>query len=645
MSSNVMNATATTGIKGSDCYTSTSSHLNDLYVRLNRGLAEADIQAYIDAVFRTGSAQDKVDLFVLAFQTRDIRGGKGERDLFRHIWLDLSLREPEAAAATVALVPEYGYWEDLNQLAHKTKGRGPYVARDGGAGDWLLRETILQTLLKQLVEDETAVISSSMNPEVGVPKLSLLARHLPREGNAKAEDAALAKELAQRLYPSDKERNKKYRKRVAALTKVLAVPEVAMAAKNWSSLDPAKLPGRCLKTKLKGLLNQPVKSKHGRKVVLADADRMACADKFKTHLARAAKGEAKVKGANTVFPHELVAKVLKHLQAPATVQKWVAGGGGGGSAAYEDEYDSYDDDGDQYGYGGGRARGHGSYVEVPNPDRLSPEELDGFEAQWRSIVDPIKALGVLGEWLAMCDFSGSMAGDPMYVSFALGLIIAECNCGVFKNCILTFDSTPTLYRFKTAGFVSRIQELVSAGVSQGLSTDFQAAYNLVLKTLIDSGVPAADAPKYLLVLTDMGFDKASSHGGVRISSYRHAVKTADHETHIQIARRAFVKQGDALFGDGKGWAAPTVVVWNLRDLADFQAKAQEDGVLQVSGWSPSLLKLLATRGVGAFNSEAILRIALDDPRYDPVRAAVVRFFGLPPALAAAPAAVDFEAVD
>ena len=161
----------------------------------------------------------------------------------------------------------------------------------------------------------------------------------------------------------------------------------------------------------------------------------------------------------------------------------------------------------------------------------------------------------------------------------------------------------------------------------------------------------------------MGFDKASKHGGYNaytgsMSSYRHAVKTADHETHVQIARRAFVKQGDALFGDGKGWAAPTVVVWNLRDLPDFQAKAKEEGVLQVSGWSPSLLKLLATRGVGAFNSEAILRIALDDPRYDPVRAAVGRFFGLPAPVPAAPApapaagggavydvARDMEAVD
>ena len=612
-----------TGVKGSDCFKSTSSHLNDFYVRLNRGLPEADIQAYIDAVFRDGSAQDRVDLFVLAFQTRDIRGGKGERDLFRHMWLKLALGEHFAAAATVALIPEYGYWEDLNQLAHKTKGLS-------------VRETILQTLLKQLVDDEAAVVASSMNPELGSPKLSLLARHLPREGNAKAEDAELAKELAARLYPGDRERNKKYRKRVAALSKVLAVPEVAMAAGNWSSLDPAKLPGRCLKTKLKGLLNQPVTGKYGRKIELVDADRVACADKFKTHLARAAKGEAKVKGANTVFPHELVAKVLKHLQAPENVRKWVNGLGAGEGG----DSDSYDDEGDQYGYGGGYRRS-GAYVETPHPDRLSAEELDGFEAQWRSIVDPIKALGVLGEWLAMCDFSGSMAGDPMNVSFALGLIIAECNTGVFKDCILTFDSTPTLYRFTTGGLVNRVQELVAAGVSQGLSTDFQAAYNLVLKTLIDSGVAATEAPKYLLVLTDMGFDKASEHVGDRytgrINHYRHAVKTADHETHVQIARRAFVKQGEALFGDGKGWAAPTVVVWNLRDLPDFQAQTQEEGVLQVSGWSPSLLKLLATRGAEAFNSEAILRITLDDPRYDPVRAAVERFLLWPNA--------DMEAVD
>lgn len=571
-SQNSINMFATRGKKGSDCYASTSDMKADLYVRLNRGLKEVDLIGQIDAIIGGASPQDLVDLWVLAFQTRDIRGGKGERDLGRMMWLRLASHMPAAASATVGLLPEYGRWEDINQLIHGM-----------GSDQWLLRHALMVQIAAQLRKDDAILASGSG------AKLTLVGRHVPREHDNRPKDKALAKELALLMYPGDEKRNKKYRQLVARLGRALEVPEVAMSAGQWSSLKPAKMPGRCLTTKLKGLLNQPVRGTFGRKVILTDPDRVACAATFSEHLGRASKGEAKVKGADVVFPHELVAKVLKHCEVPALTQTWVPESG--------------------------------EWISKPNPERLSAEELDAMEAQWRSIVDPIKAAGVLGEWLAMCDFSGSMAGDPMHVSLALGLIVAECNTGLFKDCILTFDSTPILHTFRISGLVNRIKELRALGIGQGLSTDFQAAYNRVLAALVQSGVSASMAPKYLLVLTDMCFDAASGHG--QANAYKYAVKTADHETHVQIARRAFVKQGDALFGDGKGWAAPTIVVWNLRsEGGNFQATSKEEGVLQVSGWSPSLLKLLATRGLGAFSSEAILRIALDDPRYDAVRDAV-----------------------
>ena len=507
------------------------------------------------------------------------------------------------AQATLDLVPEYGYWEDVNRLAQ--------------IGVPALEDACIRLIATQFKADE--VLLSGHTEGLPKPKLSLVARHMPREHNHKPADKALAKKLAMALCPGDSKALASYRKRLSAVTKALDVAETHFASKDWASLNPATMPGRCLKTHLKGLLNQPVAKKHGRKAPSTDPDRVECAAKFAAHLGRAAKGLATVKGANVVFPHELVAKVMEHLAAPPTLRKWVAAIGS--SYVPSDGYDSYEEG---YEYSGGVS---GSYVETPNPACLSPEEIDAMEAQWRSIVDPIKASGVLGKWVPMCDFSGSMGGDPMHVSMALGLIIAECNTGVFKDMILTFDSTPTLHRFRSTGLFARVQEVWQ--LAQGTSTNFQAAYNLLLKTLLDAGVQQGEEPTELVVLTDMGFDAACGVG----NGYGYATKTKDHETHFQIARRAFVKQSEALLGDGKGYAAPRIVCWNLRaEYKDFQAQADTEGVLQVSGWSPSMLRVLTTSGLDAFTPAAILRAVLSDPRYDAVRERVTPFFQRRPSL-------------
>jgi hypothetical protein len=95
------------------------------------------------------------------------------------------------------------------------------------------------------------------------------------------------------------------------------------------------------------------------------------------------------------------------------------------------------------------------------------------------------------------------------------------------------------------------------------------------------------------------------------------------ESHVEIARRAFVKHGELLHGDGNGWAAPRIVIWNLAaSYADFHATANEDGVVNVSGWSPALLKTLSTCGADALTPAAMLRAQLQDPRYEPVRMCV-----------------------
>jgi hypothetical protein len=204
----------------------------------------------------------------------------------------------------------------------------------------------------------------------------------------------------------------------------------------------------------------------------------------------------------------------------------------------------------------------------------------------------------------MCDFSGSMDGTPKEVSLALGILISEVASPAFKDHILTFDSTPTWHSF--AGKQTLREKVESIGhLGQGLSTDFQAACDLVLRKLVENKVVPEDAPTDLLVLTDMGFDAAFK------GPYAYNVKEDKWETHFQMIRSNFQKHG---------YNPPRIVCWNLRpDYKDYHARSQEVGVVQLSGWSPSVFRALQSGGVPTMTPYDGLRSLLDNPRYDLVR--------------------------
>jgi hypothetical protein len=126
-----------------------------------------------------------------------------------------------------------------------------------------------------------------------------------------------------------------------------------------------------------------------------------------------------------------------------------------------------------------------------------------------------------------------------------------------------------------------------------------AACALVLEKLVEHKVAQEDAPTHLIVVTDMGFDKANDNGPWK--------------TQFQTIRADFQAQG---------YEPPLIVCWNVSSsYTDAHAKAHEIGVVQLSGWSPSVLKAIQT-GVTVQTPYQGLRVLLDDTRYDKVRAAV-----------------------
>jgi len=137
--------------------------------------------------------------------------------------------------------------------------------------------------------------------------------------------------------------------------------------------------------------------------------------------------------------------------------------------------------------------------------------------------------------------------------------------------------------------------------------------------MVKGRVPVGEEPQDLIVLTDMGFDAAVCDYSA--SYYKTSVSKDGWATQIETIRNEFKKAGETLWGAGNGWEPPRIVIWNLRAaFKDFHATADQEGVVQLSGWSPSMLKALQTNGVKVSTPYMGLRAVLDDERYDPVRA-------------------------
>ena len=510
------------GVKGSSTYTDeeVGSDLLLLYKRLVRGSL-----SYHNLFEKLLGAGNICDLVVLIFQTRDVRGGKGERKLFTDMMMKLLENYTGLSEKLLPLVIEYGYWKDL----------------------WHLYgfNTTVDSVIENIVVKQYRLDQESEKP-------SLLVKWIPREDS---KFSALAIRFAELLFP--KEGVKRYRKTTSFLNKVRDTCEIKMCSGNWSKISPSQVPGRLMFRNKDAFRNTKQSSKQ---------DRIDCAKSFTEHLLSGKK----IAGAETTFPYEHIQSIIK-----------------GGDTLIAD-------------------------------------------AQFKAIVEKTKEHKGLDKVVVLCDFSGSMESDkkmPLYNSYSLGILIGQVVTNpVFKNKMLTFDSNPSWVRFEDSWTMSeRLHYLRNSRVSQGLSTNFEAAADLVLKDLVDNKVAVEDAPTVLLTITDMGFDKAKGT----------QTWESSWESHFQRITRNFKEYG---------YTPPTIVCWNVSSYCDDNhSTAHTPGVIELSGYSPSVLKAVYQ---GDFSPQEItapqessspqqspysaLRTLLDDKRYDLVRKVME---------------IDFDAVD
>ena len=524
------------GVNGADVYTEegVGDYRVTLFTMLNRGLEASYIQDYVEKIYSKGVGI--VDLFVMAFQTRDIRGGKGEKKLFYNFMNSLYSQDKSTVVKMLELVQEYGCWRDMWELWETIPE---------------LEASILRIVKRVFFEDIAKLDAGEMK------KMSLLAKWLPREKSASYK--GMAKKIAGVLCVSDSEKKRMmfYRKECSRMNKALKTIEINMCSNTWKDIAPDAVPGRCLKIHNKAFLNESSEKKKSGQIRFPDSeDRMECRAHFQAFIEAMKKGEKTAHGANVVNPHELVEQIFR--------------------------------------------------------DGNTADVNEIIQAQWNSIREETLKLGGLGKCVPMCDFSGSMSGIPKLVSFALGVLISEINHSSFRDHILTFDAEPKWHSF--TGHTSLKEKIgsIDFDLGQGLNTNFYRACMRILEKMVQHKVPLGEEPDDLIVLTDMGFDNAATPAYTQGS--------IEWDGQIQRIRTEFQRAGEKLWGVGNGWKAPRIVIWNLRaEFKDFHAKADQEGVVQLSGWSPSILKALQKGGVQLMTPYQGMRLILDDARYDAVR--------------------------
>ena len=167
---------------------STANANVDLFFNIGASRGKNIIPAFVSAF-----VEDPSTAIRIAMWARDVRGGAGERQLFRDILSNLQTNSPDVARILMHKIPEIGRWDDL-------------LTFDGAL------QTEAFTMIQKALES----------------KNGFCAKWMPRQGD-------VAVKLRTFLGYSPK----RYRKTLVTLTKVV---ETQMCAQDWENIEFAHVP-------------------------------------------------------------------------------------------------------------------------------------------------------------------------------------------------------------------------------------------------------------------------------------------------------------------------------------------------------------------------------------------------------------------
>ena len=563
------------GENGMLAHATTLNDLLDLFFSLVRDLDTQSLSTKITLIMSIiKKSEDEnllVDLFVLMFQTRDCRDGKGEKMLFYRFFLEVFKEYPETVIALLPEIPKYGYFKDFLNLLEIIVPLESNLAY----GDLSrLQSAIVDLYAAQLLKDKRELDASKCEGADKVAQLSFAAKFAPRYGK---KFSSFYKLLVKKLFSESSTPDKDYRKLVVELSNALEVPEILMCAKRYEEINFKRVPSLCLNRFRKAFLNELVTRKGHSHTPLSegqdetgnrfpdDPNRVKCRKNLQL-----ASAEGKVCG-KVLQPHELVQQLMCNSSISSVE-----------SSVYDAQW-----------------------------AKIKEGVLEGIA---KLMSQPDSTLINLGKLVPLVDVSGSMEGIPMIVAIALGILVSELSIPTFRNRFITFETKPTWVSLE--GLTSLRDKVVKTmTASCDLSTNFKAALEMILRVVIEEKLPPKEIPN-LIVFTDMQINQAGEYG----------------ETMHDLIKRGFAEAGKEICG--RPYDPPKIIYWNLRaNTVGFPVQANVPNTQMLSGFSPSLLKLLldgeplVTEEVMSdgtvinkeITPEETLRNALNDENYDSIR--------------------------
>ena len=199
----------------------------------------------------------------LLFYLRDIRGGMGERKLFRTLIRHAALTWPESVIKNVPYIAEFGRWDDMLCLL-----------------DTPAQTQMVQVIRQQLEEDEAALKRRESGEEDA--HISLLAKWMPSDNTSSPR----TRRNAQRLMSALGMNNREYRRRVTALRARIGLTECRLTKKQPDKVNYEAVPAQAM-LKYRKAFNRQDK------------------ERFEEYLSGVEAGEKKI-NADTLFPYEVL---------------------------------------------------------------------------------------------------------------------------------------------------------------------------------------------------------------------------------------------------------------------------------------------------------------------------------------------------
>ena len=245
---------------GATANNTSGSALLDLFSTIG-ALRNADDNR-IYRLFADAYAEDKLLATKCLFYARDVRGGLGERAVFRKLLNYAAKYHQEAIRKNIWLIPEYGRWDDMYALIGTT-----------------LENQMWESIKTQLNTDQIKMAANL--------SISLMAKWLKTPDASSKETRALGRLTAKKLGLDEKS----YKRKLRALRAYLKVTEVSMSANEWNGIDYPAVPSRA------SMLYRRAFLRHDE-------------DRFRDFLEAVNKGETKVNAA-TLYPYDIIEKYAK----------------------------------------------------------------------------------------------------------------------------------------------------------------------------------------------------------------------------------------------------------------------------------------------------------------------------------------------